>query len=399
MSHLSRRRFVQTSSALAAFSLLRANPVLAAEVDLIVRTADPYNAEPRLLALVADHITPVEQFYVRSHGPVPKVDAKSFKLTIEGLVETPWELTLDELKQFSEISVEATLTCAGSRRQELSAIKPVGGVQWDAGAIGNAKWTGVSLAQVLQKAHIKSSVKHVWFEGLDPIKEKDGSVAPFGGSIPLSKVLSFMLPRGGQVKNSKSLIAQNVLLAHSMNGQPLTAEHGFPLRSIVPGYIGARSVKWLTKITLSDRPSPNHYVAEAYKLVQTDSKEEAAQAEPIYGFALNAAICAPAAGATVKAGTTRISGYALAGGYSPNEIAKVEVSRNGGTSWTEARLLGTPSLFSWQHWTADLDLPAGKHDLVVRATDRLGNTMPERGEWNFKGYQYNGWHHVSVEAV
>jgi len=399
MSHLSRRRFLQTSSALAAFSLLRANPTLAAEVDLIVRSADPYNAEPRLLALVADHITPVEQFYVRSHGPVPKIDAKSFKLTIDGLVESPLEYSLDDLKQFSETSVEATLTCAGSRRQELSAIKPVGGVQWDAGAIGNAKWTGVSLAQVLQKAHIKSSVKHVWFEGLDPIKEKDGSVAPFGGSIPLSKVLSFMLPRGGVVKNSKSLVSQNVLLAHSMNGQPLTPEHGFPLRSIVPGYIGARSVKWLTKITLSDRPSPNHYVAEAYKLVQTDSKEEAAQADPIYGYALNAAICAPAAGATVKAGITRISGYALASGQSANEIAKVEVSRNGGTSWTEARLLGTPSLFAWQHWTADLDLPAGKHNLAVRATDRLGNTMPERGEWNFKGYQYNGWHHVSIEAV
>ncbi len=399
MSVLSRRRFVQASSALAAFSLLRHSPAVAAEVDLIVRSADPYNAEPRLLALVADHITPVEQFYVRSHGPVPKVDAKSFKLTIDGLVESPQEYSLDDLKQFAETTVEATLTCAGSRRQEQSAIKPVGGVQWDAGAIGNAKWTGVSLAQVLLKARIRFPAKHVWFEGLDPIKEKDGSVAPFGGSIPLNKVLSFMLPRGGQVKNSKSLISQNVLLAHSMNGQPLTPEHGFPLRSIVPGYIGARSVKWLTKITLSDLPSPNHYVAEAYKVVQSDSKDEAAKAEPIYNFPLNAAICAPATGASVKAGITRVSGYALASGQAPGNIDKVEVSRDGGKNWTLARLLGTPSLFAWQHWTADLELPAGKHDLAVRATDTFGNTMPERGEWNFKGYLYNGWHHVSVEAV
>jgi sulfite oxidase len=182
--------------------------------------------------------------------------------------------------------VEATLTCAGNRRQEMSVIKPVAGVQWDAGAIGNARWTGALLADVLRAAEIQDGAKHVWFEGLDPIKEKDGSVAPFGGSIPITRALS----------------GEGPLLAHAMNGSPLTAEHGFPLRTIVPGYIGARSVKWLAKIVVSDRPSPNHYVAEAYKLIQRDDKTEVAAAEPIYSYPINAAICSPAAG--TKPGTT-----------------------------------------------------------------------------------------------
>lgn len=398
MLSLSRRHFLQSTSALAATALLRPRSTLAADTDLIVRTPDPFNAEPRLLALVADQITPVKHFYVRSHGAVPTVDAKNYKLTIDGLVEKPLSLTLEDLKQFPEISVEATLTCAGIRRQELSAIKPVGGVQWDAGAIGNANWTGVSLIRILREAGIQASAEHVWFEGLDPVKEKDGSVAPFGGSIPLSKALSFEIRGGGSPRNSDKN-AQTAMLAHTMNGQPLTPEHGFPLRSIVPGYIGARSVKWLTKITLSDRPSPNHYVAEAYKVIQTDAKDEAAAAEPIYGFPINAAICAPSAGATVKAGRTLVSGYALSSGDRPGKIDKVELSSDGGKTWTNARLMNAPSVFCWQHWTADLDLPAGKHDLVVRATDSYGNTMPEQGNWNLKGYLYNGWHHVTVEAV
>ena len=178
--------------------------------------------------------------------------------------------------------------------------------------------------------------------------------------------------------------------------------------AIVPGYIGARSVKWLTKITLSDRPSPNHYVAEAYKVIQSDAKDEVAAAEPIYGFPINAAICAPAAGATVKAGKTRVSGYASPSGDRAGNIEKSNSPRDGGKTWKPTDSIrssiarATPAqshLHCWQHWTADLDLPAGKHDLVVRANDSCGNTMPEQGNWNFKGYLYNGWHHVAVEAV
>jgi sulfite oxidase len=257
-------------------------------------------------------------------------------------------------------------------------------VQWDAGAIGNARWTGASLADVLRSLEIKEGARHVWFEGHDPIQEKDGSVAPFGGSIPLEKALA-----GDGA----------ALVVHAMNDEPLTPEHGFPLRMVVPGYIGARSVKWLTKITVSDQPSPNHYVAEAYKLIQTESKEEVAAAKPIYEFPVNAAICSPASGTKLKAGKTTLSGYALASGEAGCTIAKVEVSRDGGRNWTDAKLAGNSRPFAWQLWTTEIELAAGKQELVVRATDSRGKRMPERGQWNLKGYLYNGWHRISVEVA
>jgi sulfite oxidase len=384
-SFIGRRRFLQSTAALAALGALpSARRVWAAEHELIVRTANPFNAEPSLSALVAANITPVNHFYVRNHGAMPKIEVSSFKVRVEGMVERPVEFSLAEIKErFQQATAEATLICAGNRRQEISAIKSVSGVQWEAGAIGNARWTGAALANVLRAAKIQDGAKHVWFEGLDPIKEKDGSVAPFGGSIPLGKALAADFP---------------ALVAHAMNDEPLTAEHGYPLRMVVPGYIGARSVKWLTKITVSDRPSPNHYVAEAYKLIQSESKDEVAAAKPIYAFPVNAAICTPDAGARVKAGQTTVRGYALPSGEPGCTIAKVELSRDGGKSWTGAKLNGSARPFTWQQWTAELQLPAGKHDLIVRATDSRGNSMPERGEWNAKGYLYNGWHHVSVEA-
>jgi sulfite oxidase len=362
----------------------RSGPVWAAEGDLIVRTPDPHNAEPPLPALVENRITPVRHFYVRNHGPMPKIDAKSVKIKIEGLVDRPGEWPVDDLKgRFAEASTEATLTCAGNRRQEISAIQPVSGVQWDAGAIGNARWTGIKLADLLKSVGVKSEAKHVWFDGLDEIREKDGSVAPFGGSIPIEKAMA------------DDSVA---LLAHAMNGELLTAEHGAPLRTIVPGYIGARSVKWLSKITVSDRPSPNHYVAEAYKIVKTEDKGELAAAEPIYAFPINAAICKPAAGSQLKAGRTVVSGYALPGGTG-STVVRVDLSLDGGRTWTRARIAGEARPYVWQLWTAELELPRGRHELIVRAIDSRDGRMPERGAWNLKGYLYNGWHRVNLEVT
>src|SRR5690606_3084613 len=127
------------------------------------------------------------------------------------------------------------------------------------------------------------------------------------------------------------------LLAWQMNGADLAPEHGYPLRTVVPGYIGARSVKWLTKIVVSDRPSPNHYVATAYKLVTEDTDLALAEVAPIYRFPINVAICEPAPNAGVKAGQVSIQGYALTSGRADARITKVEVSANGGRRWVEAR--------------------------------------------------------------
>lgn len=392
MTHLSRRHFIQISAAVSATVALR-RQLLADDLQgvqlppgkaLIVRQADPFNAEPSLDDLSAFRITPTKHFYVRSHGPVPKLKAEDFTLRVEGLVEKPLELSLGELQErFKPREQETTLTCAGNRRLEMSRIKPVGGVQWDVGAIGHAKWAGAILANLLEMAELQANAKHVWFEGLDPIQEKDGSVAPFGGSIPLSRALDRASP---------------VLLAHEMNGEPLTAEHGFPLRAVVPGFIGARSVKWLGKITVSDRPSPNHYVAEAYKLIQSDDQAEVAAAEPIYEFPVNAAICTPTAEEKLKSGRVIAGGYALPGGGA--KIEKVELSTDGGKSWRPAKLGDEPAAASnWRTWSLPIELPAGKHELIARATDSAGRVQPESCEWNLKGYLYNAWHQVSVEVV
>jgi sulfite oxidase len=388
---LNRREWIRISAAVAASLSLAGRNYLGADessrklAGLLVRSEEPLNAEPALVQLVASAITPTEQFYVRNHGPIPKVDATEFRLKIDGLVHKPQEFSLAQIQeQFKGQSATATLTCAGNRRREMSQIKPVGGVQWDAGAIGHATWAGATLGELLAAAELKPGAKHVWFEGLDLIKEKDGSAAPFGGSIPLDRALDK---------------AWSALLVHMMNDKPLTAEHGFPLRMLVPGYIGARSVKWLSKITVSDRPSPNHYLAEAYKIVQSDSKEQVAKAEPIYEFPINAAICMPAANEKVKRGEIAVGGYALPTGDGKSTIAKVELSADGGKSWRNTELQGQSAADCWQLWGARLTLPAGRHDLVVRATDNEGRLQPEKCDWNFKGYLFNAWHRVSVEAA
>ena len=350
--------------------------------ELIVRTPSPLNAEPALARLVQSRITPIEQFYIRNHGPTPKIDAKDFHLRIEGMVKKPLELTLDEVKaKFKKHSAEATLTCAGNRRKEMSEIKPTPGVQWDAGAIGHASWGGATLKDILAAAEIQPGAKHVWFEGLDPIQEKDGSEAPFGGSIPLERAMASF--------NGTPA----ALVAYEMNDKPLTAEHGAPLRTLVPGFIGARSVKWLAKIVVSDKPSPNHFVAEAYKIVKTESKEELAAAEPIYTFPINAAICLRAGAGNPRADSTKlkVAGYALPSGDPEATIAKVELSTDGGKNWTAASLIGDAKPFCWQLWQDEIPATAATK-LIVRATDSRGNVQPESTPWNLKGYLYNAWH-------
>lgn len=394
---LSRRQWFTQAAALGSVAYLGGNSFSqevandAPASKLIVRQESPFNAEPELAALVKNFITPVEHFYVRSHGPVPEVDADKFRLKISGLVNRELEFSLSELKdKFDTHRIAATLTCAGNRRQELSAIKKVGGVQWDAGAIGHARWMGALLADVLAAAELKPEAKHVWLEGLDPIKEKDGSEAPFGGSIPLAKALE----REGRKLPS--------LLAHTMNDKPLTADHGAPLRLVVPGYIGARSVKWLAKIIVSDKPSPNHYLAEAYKIIQTDDKEEVAKAEPIYEYPMNVAIGLPTDGTKLKAGRQEIRGYALPFGRSDSFVSTVELSIDNGRTWNRTQPLASDGSFCWQLWSANVELLPGKQTLIARASGRDSfnrSETPEKGEWNLKGYMFNAWHRVRVEGM
>ncbi len=378
-----RRRFLLqlTAGAIGLIGVAsRSGVVLAAdESRLLVHSKAPMNAEPPLPDLVKSWITPVESFFIRSHGNTPELKADSFRLSVEGLVEKPLPLSLADLKQFEQHSVTATLTCAGNRRSEHSRIKAVKGVQWREGAIGNANWSGARLSDLLKKAGVRESAKHVWFEGLDSV-EDGGKAFAFGGSIPLEKAL---LDRD---------TSPGALLATMMNDKPLTADHGFPVRAVVPGYIGARSVKWLSKIVLADRPSPNHFVADVYKLVDTGDLLEVAENAPIYRMPLNSAICT----LTAKSERVEVTGYVLPPGVPGVSIRKVEISADEGQSWIEAKLTSPAADFCWQLWSADIAIKSTTRALIVRATDSRGETQPQMPRWNAKGYLFNGWHRVPL---
>ncbi len=355
-------------------------PVDPAKSDLIYRSRAPRNGEPRLEKLVEDWITPTPQFYIRSHGANPDVIANDFKVSVGGMVARPLEFSIQEMvARFPQSSCTCTVSCAGLRRYEFSKVKAVKGIAWQEGPIGNAVWSGVRLSDVLQAAGVNVEAKHVWFEGGDQVVDGKATF-PFGGSVPMSKLLE------------EDATTPGVLLATHMNNQPLLPDHGFPIRTIVPGYIGARSIKWLRKIVISDKPSPNHFIADVYKMVYQGTPVEIDETAPIYRYPVNAALCS----AEHDGDKWHLKGYALPTGRKGCVISRVEISTNNGTSWTSATLGNELGDFCWQLWSATLAIANSETDICVRATDSLGNVMPESVPWNPKGYLYNAWHRVPL---
>lgn len=350
---------------------------------LIIRQEKPFNAEPPLPNLLDHWLTEYGTFFQRSHGNVPKIDAGGYQLTVEGMVDRPVKLSLGELKEkFPQVTTTATITCAGNRRSEFRSDK-ITGVQWHAGAISTAEWSGVSLAEILKHAGVQAGAKHVWFEGLDDVPEGGQTIA-FGGSIPLEKAITATKATPG------------TLLAHTMNKQLLPTEHGAPLRGVVPGYIGARSVKWLGKIVVSDRPSPNHFIADVYKIVTKGTEDERKSTPPIYEHALNSVSCRWKLDDEKK--RLQLSGFALASGHADCLIQKVEVSIDDGKSWMAAKLTSPQREFCWSFWEAVLPADAPGKTALVKATDSRGETQPREMQFNLKGYQYNAWHQIALKS-
>lgn len=354
--------------------------------EFIVHSTSPLNGgtPPRLLR--ERFITPKENFYVRTHGNIPEIDPRTFRVAVEGLVERKLSLTLDELRtRFPIKQVVSTLQCAGNRRTDLIAVRPIPGeTPWDAGAVGNAGWMGVSLADVLRETGIKPEAKHVGLSGLDDV-EKEGERFQFGGSVPIEKALH-----------------PEVLLAFEHNGEPLQPAHGFPLRLIVPGYIAARSVKWLSRITLLAESSRNYYQAKAYRLFPPEARRENVVWETgieLGEFAVNTVICRPENGEQVTARRVLVQGYALAGGG--RTIERVDVSTDGGETWKTADLGKDGNQWTWRFWEAEVELKPGENEIIARGWDCATNTQPEEpGKiWNFKGYMSNAWHRVTVRKA
>ena len=360
-------------------------PPFAKDPATIVRQEQPFNAGPPLPLLRESFVTPNARFFVRSHGNVPTFERATYRLNVGGMVARPQQWSLAELQaSFERHTVMATLQCAGNRRQDLLSVAPIPGeLPWGAEAISNATWSGFRLADILDAAQIDSAAAHVAFCGLDETERHDRRFN-FGGSIPLPKALH-----------------PDTLLADTMNDEPLPPVHGAPLRVIVPGYIGARSVKWLATITLQCQPSDNYFQAVAYRLFPATvnhSNVEWDAGMMLGELSLNAVICSHAAGEIVAAGAITVQGYATAGGG--REVARVDLSTDGGATWQPAQIAPAAERWAWRFWLLTLDLAVGEHELVVRMIDSAANTQPADASlvWNFKGYMSNAWHRVKIWA-
>jgi sulfite oxidase len=340
--------------------------------DTVVHGEEPFNAEPPAPALAQAPITPLERFYVRNHGPVPDTH-DGWRLRVDGLVERPLTLSLQELRyRFPATELTATLQCAGNRRAGLIAVRDIPGeAPWGPGATGTAVWRGVRLRDVLEAAGAHGA--HVAFDGADRSEEADPPQC-FAGSIPREKAER-----------------EEVLVAFDMNGAPLPPVHGAPLRVVVPGYIGARSVKWLTRIELRDAASDGYYQATAYRLLHPDEAPGVGVGVELGEVALNADVLSHADGSRVAAGPVELRGYAFAGG--DRHVVRVEISADDGASWHDAELLEDLGRWAWRLWRLCVDLPPGEHTILTRAWDSAAATQPEHAEtvWNPKGYVNSAW--------
>lgn len=347
---------------------------------MIVREKEPLNLEMPFGSLDG-FITPVDRFFVRGHFPIPQIDVKSWRLKIEGEVDTPFELSYDEVRQMGSRTMAVTMECAGNGRAFLTPA--TSGAQWERGAVSTAEWTGVPLSKVLRRASPKKSVLDVIFEGADrgEIKEPPGPAGEvhYARSMPLAKA------------------NEDMLLAYKMNGEELMPAHGAPLRLIVPGWYGMASVKWLTRIIASAQPFNGYYQTIDY--AYWERGPSAATLVPITEMQVKAQIARPGFADAVRAG--EIYHVCGAAWTSEADITKVELSTDGGKTWNDTNLLGTSIRNAWRLWDYDWQVPtkAGKATLIARATDSEGRTQPAERDPDRRSYIVNHLLPIKVDVV
>lgn len=327
-------------------------------------TVEPENSETPLQSL-ASWVTPTRLFFVRNHFDPPQIDVHGWRLSVEGRVSRPRHWTWAELNELPQRTVFATVECAGNGR---SFLKPqVAGVPWAAGAIGHAEWTGVPLRKILDDAGLDAVAAEILFEGADQGSETDHP-APmrFARSLPLSKAMH-----------------PDTLLALRMNGEPLEQVHGFPLRLFVPGWYGVASVKWLRRIVAIDGPYEGYFQASKYTVKKrVGNSIERVRVGPM---TVKSEILRPLSGDLLGIGTNRIFGLAWAGEES---VARVEVSTDGGTSWTQTQLIGPRAAYSWCLWEYlwEIGVP-GPYRLMARAVSESGQIQPTEHDLLRGGYE------------
>jgi sulfite dehydrogenase (cytochrome) subunit A len=327
-------------------------------------------------------ITPNDAFFVRYHlaGVPLDIDPARFSVEIKGKVDRPTKLSLAELRKMPAIEIVAVNQCSGNSRGFFTPR--VAGGQLGNGAMGNARWKGVPLKAVLDKAGVQAGARQVVFGGMDgPISDRTPDFA---------KALDIDHARNGEV-----------MLAYSMNGKDLPFLNGFPLRLVVPGYYGTYWLKHLNEINIIDNVYDGFWMKSAYRIPDNEchcvEPGTAPKATiPINRFDVRSFITNIADGAKVKAGNTALKGIAFDGGSGIKDVA---VSVDGGKTWEQARLGKDLGKYSFREWNHSVKLAAGAHELTVRATSNDGQTQPMEASWNPAGYMRNVVETVHVTAA
>lgn len=363
----------------------------------------PFNVEPPLpLLMESGFITPAALHYVRNHGAVPKIKWEEHTLTISGLVDKPTTFTMDDLLKLPSRELPVTLVCAGNRRKEENLVQQTIGFNWGAAGVSTSVWKGVRLCDVLKACGVKSpkeGANHVCFVGVEKMPK-----GRYGTSI---NYFTAMDP------------ACDVLLAYEQNGEKLRPDHGFPLRLVIPGYIGGRMIKWLNEITVTSEESDNHFHFNDNRVLPEHVTAEIANAEgwwykPDYiinELNINSAVAYPGhlevVPVTKPDETYPIRGYCYTGGG--RKVIRVEVSIDGGKSWTLSQLTHpeTPTEYGkyWCWCFFRLDVPLAKlyecetPEILCRGWDAAMNRQPENITWNVMGMMNNSYFRVKVHRV
>lgn len=358
----------------------RADGQVGGKRDMIVRSSRPLDLEMPLLGFT-DAITPIDHFFVRTHVYTPRVDLASWRLTVEGNVSQSLALSMDDLRKLPSVELVSLLECAGNGRAFYDP--PVAGLQWQHGAVGNGRWRGVRLADALKRAGPKTGSVEVLFDGADvPI----GRMADFRRSIPMGKALH-----------------ADTLLAYEMNGQPLPAEHGFPLRLIVPGWAGDSWTKWVTGIRVLMEPDSGYWMTATYKHpgrpVAPGTLLNAAILPTLTSLRIKSVIASPRPGAAIRAGEpVLVQGVAWSGDTGPAQ--SIDVSVDTGRTWSAARFLDPQTKWGWRRWGYPwTPLSERFHTIFARAKDAKGETQPTAQEWNQSGYLWNVISRVDVNVT
>jgi sulfite oxidase len=334
------------------------------------------DAETPLDALTT-YITPNDLFFVRHHWNPAYQNPQRWALTVDGEVERPLHLTLADLKRMPRSSATCVLQCAGNGRAHHKPVVP--GVQWKYGAVGNARWTGVRVKTLLDAAGVKGSARHVHAFGAD---KPPGKTPPFHRSVEIDKLL------------------EDGIVAYEMNGEPLMPLHGAPARLVVPGWAGDHWMKWLERLSPQPDAQKGFYMDVAYRYPRQPGEPGVAfkpeEMTPVTDLFVKSNITEAPASARVGA-TFTIRGFAFSGAP---DIAKVEVSDDGGETWRPAALDSQHDPYAWRLWSFRCEPKSEvKISLVARATDSRGSVQPREAVWNQSGYLYNGWHSVEIPVT